>query len=105
MLTGFASASRRSEQQADGLLLHISRSKTDENDAGHVVAIPRAGKLQTFEALPNWLDLVSITTTTTEEAEELRAIGQAECEASEQLDSPGEARSRPASGESPFVVM
>ncbi len=57
------------ELQADGLLLHICRSKTDQNGAGRVVSIPRAGKLQTFKALQHWLALASITTA--EEAEEL----------------------------------
>ncbi len=79
MLTCSANASHRSELvalqvedlglQPDSVLLHISRSKTDQNDAGHVVAVPRAGKLQTFEALQHWLGLTSITTA--EEAEEL----------------------------------
>ncbi len=78
-LTGFAGAFRRSELvalqvedlglQPDGVLLHINRSKTDQNGAGRVVAIPRAGKPQTFEALQQWLTLVSITSA--EEAQEL----------------------------------
>jgi hypothetical protein len=50
-----------------------------------MVAIPRAGKPRTSEALQQWLTLVSITSA--EEAEELQAIRQAECEASERLDN------------------
>ena len=72
LLVGFAGAFRRSELVAltvedlerhnDGLLLHIRKSKTDQEGAGRQVAIPRGGKLHVAEALEAWLGAASITT-------------------------------------------
>ena len=55
LLIGFAAALRRSElvgldvgdleRTPDGIFVHIRRSKTDQEGAGHVVAVPRGGKL------------------------------------------------------------
>lgn len=65
LLIGFAAALRRSElvslkvqdieAHPDGVLLHISRSKTDQEGEGAVIPIPRGGRLQPVEALENWL--------------------------------------------------
>lgn len=65
LLLGFAAALRRSEiaalniadleRTADGLLIHIRKSKTDQEGAGHVVAIPRGSKLRPVDALDEWL--------------------------------------------------
>ncbi len=56
LLTGFAAALRRSELVAldvedlertpDGVFVHIRRSKTDQEGEGHMVAVPRGGKLK-----------------------------------------------------------
>lgn len=65
LLIGFAAALRRSELvalhvrdldlQPDGILVHIRRSKTDQDGHGHQVAIPRGGRLRPVEALEAWL--------------------------------------------------
>lgn len=65
LLVGFAAALRRSELVAlhvehleravDGVFVQIPRSKTDQEGAGHVVAVPRGSKLRPCEALDDWL--------------------------------------------------
>jgi len=65
LLIGFAAALRRSElvalQVADldrspeGLVIHIARSKTDQEGAGHTVPVPAGSKLKPVQALDAWL--------------------------------------------------
>ena len=65
LLIGFSAALRRSElvglevqhleRTADGFFVHIARSKTDQEGAGHIVAVPRGSKLRPCEALEDWL--------------------------------------------------
>jgi site-specific recombinase XerD len=65
ILLGFAAALRRSELVAlrledlewtpDGVIIHIRRSKTDQEGEGHQVAVPRGSKLKPVEALETWL--------------------------------------------------
>lgn len=72
LLTGYAGALRRSELvalqvedlelQAEGLVLHIRRSKTNQEGEAEAIAIPRGGKLGTFEAIQHWMHLASIAT-------------------------------------------
>lgn len=72
LLIGFAGALRRSElvaldladieRQPEGILVHIRRSKTDQEGAGQTVAIPRGSKLKPVEALDEWLEAAAITT-------------------------------------------
>jgi len=72
LLIGFAAALRRSElvnlnlsdiERADGgILLTIRRSKTDQEGAGHVVAIPRGSKLAPVAGLDDWLSATGRTT-------------------------------------------
>ncbi len=67
LLVGFAAALRRSEIvdlkvndiefTPEGVIVHIRRSKTDQEGAGHQVAIPRGSKLRPVEALEAWLRL------------------------------------------------
>jgi site-specific recombinase XerD len=71
LLVGFAGALRRSElvalniedlERTDrGVLVHIRRSKTDQEGEGRTVAIPRAGKLKTLEALDAWIGTARLT--------------------------------------------
>lgn len=68
LLLGFAAALRRSELvdlkvndlefTPDGVLVHIRRSKTDQEGAGAIVAIPRGGRLRPVEAIEAWLRTV-----------------------------------------------
>jgi site-specific recombinase XerD len=70
LLLGFAAAMRRSElaaltvsdieQMADGVIVHIRRSKTDQEGAGHQVAVPRGSKLKPVEAIDAWLAVLGI---------------------------------------------
>lgn len=72
LLLGFAGALRRSELVAldvedieetkDGLLVHIRRSKTDQEGAGRAIAIPAGGKLLAAEAIRRWLHVSGIAT-------------------------------------------
>ncbi len=65
LLIGFGAALRRSElvaldledlERTDrGLLVHIRRSKTDQEGEGRTVAIPAGGKLKILEALDAWI--------------------------------------------------
>lgn len=71
MLLGFAAARRRSElvalQVSDiewrpkGILLHIGRSKTDQEGKGALVPVPNGDKLQPVAALSAWLEASGIT--------------------------------------------
>jgi integrase len=71
LLLGFAGAFRRSELAAlnvedltfgaDGVDVMIRRSKTDQEGAGQVVAIPRGVHLMPVEALQDWLAAAGIT--------------------------------------------
>lgn len=70
LLLGFAAALRRSEivdlkvddleRTADGVVVHIRRSKTDQEGEGHEVAVPRGTKLRPVEALDLWLEAAGI---------------------------------------------
>jgi site-specific recombinase XerD len=72
LLVGFAGALRRSELVAlnlediertdHGVLVHLRRSKTDQEGQGRIVAIPRGGKLRVVEALETWIADAGITT-------------------------------------------
>jgi integrase len=73
LLIGFAGAFRRSELVAlnvedvqfekRGLIVHLSRSKTDQDGQGRTVAIPYArGAVCAVHALQVWLDASGITT-------------------------------------------
>ncbi len=65
LLIGFAAALRRSElaalkvsdveHQPDGLLVHIRRSKTDQEGAGAQIPIPRGDRLKPVDALDSIL--------------------------------------------------
>lgn len=65
LLIGFAAALRRSElvaldvadleRQPEGIIVKIRVSKTDQEGAGHEVAVPRGSKLKPVEALEAWL--------------------------------------------------
>jgi site-specific recombinase XerD len=71
LLVGFAAALRRSEivdlkvnslePHADGILLHLGRSKTDQEGAGCIVPVPRGEQLRPVEALEAWLAAARIT--------------------------------------------
>ncbi len=71
ILIGFAAALRRSELVAltladverapDGIVLHISRSKTDQEGQGAQIAVPTGRKLKPVEALDAWLNAAPIT--------------------------------------------
>lgn len=71
LLLGFAAALRRSELVAlsvedlertpEGLIVHIRRSKTDQEGEGHQVAVPRGSKLRPVEAVEAWLAAAQIT--------------------------------------------
>ncbi|MDR3488769.1 MAG: site-specific integrase [Bradyrhizobium sp.] len=71
LMIGFAGAFRRSElvaldvadveRQPEGILIRIGRSKTDQEGAGQLVAIPRGVKLKPVAALDDWLALAGIT--------------------------------------------
>jgi len=71
LLIGFAAALRRSELVAlrvldlewadEGVIVTIPRSKTDQEGAGHSVAIPSGSKLKPVEALEAWLTAAGIT--------------------------------------------
>jgi site-specific recombinase XerD len=69
LLLGFAAALRRSELvdlkvndieiSAEGALIRVRRSKTDQEGAGHTIAIPRGELLRPVEAIEAWLSEVS----------------------------------------------
>ena len=72
LLIGFAAALRRSELVAlqvsdlerspQGIVLHIGKSKTDQEGAGHQIPIPAGSKLKPVQALDAWLAAAAITT-------------------------------------------
>jgi site-specific recombinase XerD len=71
VLVGFAAALRRSELVAlqvedlslrpKGALLHIGRSKTDQEGEGAEIPIPNGGQLKPVQALQTWLAAAGIT--------------------------------------------
>lgn len=71
ILIGFAAALRRSELVAldvadlerapDGIVIHVRRSKTDQDGAGQEIAVPRGSKLRPCEALDAWLAAARIS--------------------------------------------
>ena len=71
LLIGFAAALRRSElaglrvsdleRHTDGLLIHIRKSKTDQEAAGAQFPVPRGGRLRPVDALEAWLTAAEIT--------------------------------------------
>ena len=71
VLLGFAAALRRSELAAlevadierrpKGILLHLRRSKTDQEGKGAVIPVPRGKALRPVAALEAWLDAAGIT--------------------------------------------
>lgn len=68
---GFGAALRRSElvalqvsdieRKPEGVIVHITRSKTDQEGSGHEVAIPSGSKLKPVQALDAWLSASGIT--------------------------------------------
>jgi integrase len=72
LLLGFAVALRRSdlvalevadlERMPEGILVHIRRSKTDQEGEGHKVAVPRGSQLKPVEALEDWLRSARVET-------------------------------------------
>lgn len=71
LLLGFAAALRRSEIVAlnvedlefndDGVIVHLRRSKTDQDGAGQMVAVPSGRKLMPVEAVQAWLVAAAIS--------------------------------------------
>lgn len=71
LLIGFAAALRRSElvsvnvesidRRARGILLHIGRSKTDQEGKGAIIPIPNGRELKPVDALDAWLKAAAIT--------------------------------------------
>lgn len=71
ILLGFSAALRRSEisalrigdldRVADGIIVHIRKSKTDQEGEGHEVAVPRGSKLKPCEAVDEWIEAAAIT--------------------------------------------
>lgn len=71
ILIGFAAALRRSELVAldvadlervpDGIVVHVRRSKTDQEGQGQEIAVPRGAKLKPCESLDIWLKASGIT--------------------------------------------
>ena len=71
LLIGFASAMRRSELvalnvadlewTAEGVLIHIRRSKTDQEGLGQSVAVPRGATACPVAALKAWIEASGIT--------------------------------------------
>ncbi len=76
LLIGFSAALRRSELAAlevgdiewveHGIFVHIRSSKTDQESAGHQVAIPRGSKLKPVEALEAWIAALTLSLKCTE---------------------------------------
>jgi integrase len=71
LLIGFAAALRRTElaalqvsdleRHADGLVVHIRKSKTDQEGEGAQIPIPRGGRLRPVDALDAWLAAAQIS--------------------------------------------
>jgi site-specific recombinase XerD len=91
LLIGFSAALRRSELVAldiadvetvpDGIVIHVRRSKTDQEGEGHEIAIPRGSRLKPVEAIEAW-----ITTLTT-------SLTCAECLTTGEVNSAGKPQS------------
>ena len=70
LLLGFATAMRRSELVAldvedirrvpEGLVVHVRRSKTDQEGVGREVPVPRGNRLKPVAALEAWLQAAAI---------------------------------------------
>jgi site-specific recombinase XerD len=70
LLLGFAAALRRSELVAldvddlefvdSGMIVHIGRSKTDQDGAGAEIAVPNGSKLKPVAAVRAWLEAAAI---------------------------------------------
>jgi integrase len=70
LLIGFAAALRRSElaalhvhhieRRARGIVLHIERSKTDQEGLGHQIPVPSGRELRPVAALDAWLAAAAI---------------------------------------------
>lgn len=90
ILLGFAAALRRSELVAldvtdlervpDGIIVHVRRSKTDQEGAGQEIAVPRGAKLKPCEALDAWLKAAGITS-----GPVFRSVGKAGAVSAERL--------------------
>jgi site-specific recombinase XerD len=71
VMIGFAAALRRSElvalqvsevsMRSRGIVLHIGRSKTDQDGKGAEIPVPRGGKLRPVAALEAWLKAAALT--------------------------------------------
>lgn len=71
LLLGFAAALRRSELaalrrndialSAEGALVTIRASKTDQEGEGAEIAVPRGGRLKPVEAIEHWLAIAQIS--------------------------------------------
>ncbi len=71
LLIGFAAALRRSELVAltvadlertpEGVIVHIGKSKTDQEGAGQEVSVPNGSKLKPVQALDAWLAAAAIS--------------------------------------------
>ena len=71
ILLGFAGALRRSElvaldvsdleETAEGLLVHIRKSKTDQESAGDFVSVPHGSRLRPVAGVMSWLKAARIT--------------------------------------------
>jgi integrase len=70
LLVGFAGALRRSElvaldvadleESAEGFIIRIGRSKTDQEGVGDFVSVPYGFRLRPIRALKDWLDAAGI---------------------------------------------
>jgi site-specific recombinase XerD len=66
LLIGFSAALRRGElaaletgdieRTAGGIIIHVRRSKTDQEGQGHQIAVPHGSRLKPVEALDTWLE-------------------------------------------------
>ena len=92
LLLGFAAALRRSELvdlkvndvelEPHGALIHIRRSKTDQEGAGEAIAVPRGSRLKPVEALEAWLAALTAADAnyTDIEARFTRGVARSTCE-------------------------
>lgn len=71
LLLGFAAALRRSEivdlkvndieRRPGGALIHIGRSKTDQEAKGQIVVVPNGARLQPIKAIDAWVAAAQLT--------------------------------------------